>query len=356
MTSEAIRLEGVTKRFGDFTAVDDISLTIPEGEFFSLLGPSGCGKTTTLRMLAGFEVPTEGRILLHGEAVENIPPYERDTNMVFQSYALFDHLDISDNVAFGLRRRKVPKEEINERVAAALELVDMTKRASARTNELSGGQRQRIALARALVNRPKVLLLDEPLGALDLKLRRQMQVELKQIQREVGITFVFVTHDQEEALSMSDRIAVMTEGRVAQCGPPEEVYENPTEQFVAGFIGISNLIEGTADADGTVRIGNGTKVPAPLPDDCSAGDVVNLSVRPEKIAVDELEEGMVSLEGTVLARVYLGVTTQVTVDVGHGNHLVALEQATYRSSPDDRWEPGSKVKLGWHPEHALVLR
>ena len=356
VTSEAIRLEGVTKRFGDFVAVDDISLTIPEGEFFSLLGPSGCGKTTTLRMLAGFEVPTEGRILLHGEAVENVPPYERDTNMVFQSYALFDHLNIEDNVAFGLRRRKVSKEEIRDRVAAALELVDMTKRAQARTDELSGGQRQRIALARALVNRPKVLLLDEPLGALDLKLRRQMQVELKQIQREVGITFVFVTHDQEEALSMSDRIAVMTEGRVAQCGPPEEVYEHPSEQFVAGFIGISNLLEGTVEDGGMVRIADGTRVPAPLPGDCRAGEKVNLSVRPEKIAVDEIEEGMVSLDGKVSARVYLGMTTQVTVDVGHGNHLVAVEQATYRASADDRWEPGTPVRLGWHPEHCLVLR
>ncbi len=355
-TGEAIRLEGVTKRFGEFTAVDDVSLSIPEGEFFSLLGPSGCGKTTTLRMLAGFEVPTEGRILLHGEAVENVPPYERDTNMVFQSYALFDHLDVADNVAFGLRRRKVAKDEIKGRVAAALELVDMAERARARTNELSGGQRQRVALARALVNRPKVLLLDEPLGALDLKLRRQMQVELKQIQREVGITFVFVTHDQEEALSMSDRIAVMTEGRVAQCGPPEEVYEQPAESFVAGFIGISNLLQGTAEEGGTVRIANGTSVPAPLPDDCKAGDVVNLSVRPEKIAVDEIEDGMVTLDGTVHARVYLGITTQITVDVGHGNHLVAMEQATYRSSADDRWEPGTPVKLGWHPEHCLVLR
>ncbi len=353
---DAIRLENVTKRFGDFVAVDDVTLAIPEGEFFSLLGPSGCGKTTTLRMLAGFEVPTEGHILLQGEAVENVPPYERDTNMVFQSYALFDHLNVEDNVAFGLRRRKVPKDEVRERVAASLELVGLEKRAGARSDELSGGQRQRVALARALVNRPKVLLLDEPLGALDLKLRRQMQVELKQIQREVGITFVFVTHDQEEALSMSDRIAVMTEGRVAQCGPPEEVYENPAEQFVAGFIGISNLIQGTAEDATTVRIANGTRLNVPLPSDCTPGDQVNLSIRPEKIAVDELEEGMVSLDGTVEARVYLGITTQVTVSIGNGSRLVALEQATYRSSAHDRWEPGSRVKLGWHPEHALVLR
>ena len=354
--SEAIKLESVTKRFGDFVAVDDVDLTIPEGEFFSLLGPSGCGKTTTLRMLAGFEVPTEGRILLQGEAVEDVPPYERNVNMVFQSYALFDHLDVTDNVAFGLRRRKVPKDEIHERVGAALELVSLSERAHARANELSGGQKQRVALARALVNRPKVLLLDEPLGALDLKLRRQMQVELKQIQREVGITFVYVTHDQEEALAMSDRIAVMTAGRVAQCGPPEEIYEHPSEQFVAGFIGISNLLEGRAERDGMVRIANGALIPVPLPPDCSPGDPVKLSVRPEKIAVDELEEGMVALEGTIEARVYLGVTTQITVGVGNGARLVALEQATYRASAEDRWEPGTKVRLGWHPEHSLVLR
>ena len=252
---EAIRIEGVTKRFGDFVAVDQVDLSIAQGEFFSLLGPSGCGKTTTLRMLAGFEVPSEGRILLEGEPVENVPPHQRNVNMVFQSYALFEHLDVNGNVAFGLKRKKVPKEEITTRVAEALELVDLSSRASARPNELSGGQRQRVALARALVNRPRVLLLDEPLGALDLKLRRQMQIELKAIQREVGITFVYVTHDQEEALSMSDRIAVMSDGRVAQCGPPEEVYEHPKEEFVAGFIGISNLLEGRVETGGRVRIG-----------------------------------------------------------------------------------------------------
>jgi spermidine/putrescine transport system ATP-binding protein len=353
--AEAIQIKGVTKRFGDHLAVDDVSLDIAEGEFFSLLGPSGCGKTTTLRMLAGFEVPTEGHILLEGEPVENVPPYKRDVNMVFQSYALFDHLDVADNVAFGLRRRKVAKDEIQRRVGEALEPVNLAERASARTTELSGGQRQRVALARALVNRPKVLLLDEPLGALDLKLRRQMQVELKAIQREVGITFVYVTHDQEEALSMSDRIAVMNAGRVAQYGPPEEIYEHPTEEFVAGFIGISNLIAGTAE-EGQVRIANGHRLAVVLPDGVSPGDQVNLSVRPEKIAVDELEQGMVSLEGTIVSRVYLGVSTQITVSLGNGANLVALEQATYRASAEDRWEPGSKVTLGWHPEHCLVLR
>jgi spermidine/putrescine transport system ATP-binding protein len=354
---EAIRLEGVTKRFGDFTAVDSIDLAIQKGEFFSLLGPSGCGKTTTLRMLAGFEVPTEGRILLEGEPVEDVPPYERNVNMVFQSYALFGHLDVTGNVAFGLKRRKVPKDEIERRVAEALELVSLGSRAKSRPSELSGGQRQRVALARALVNHPAVLLLDEPLGALDLKLRRQMQVELKQIQREVGITFVYVTHDQEEALSMSDRIAVMSEGRIAQCAAPEDVYEHPTEEFVAGFIGISNLLEGIVEGPDTVKVATGDLVAAPLPDGCDPGDTVQLSVRPEKIAVDEdVEPGMVAMTGRIISRVYHGVNTQITVELGDGAHLVALEQQTYTASADDRWEEGMEIKLGWHPENCLVLR
>jgi spermidine/putrescine transport system ATP-binding protein len=354
--SEAIRFEGVTKRFGSNIAVNDLNVSIRRGEFFSLLGPSGCGKTTTLRMVAGFEQPSEGSVYLEGDPVEDVPPYERNVNTVFQSYALFEHLDVEGNVAFGLKRRKVAGEEISQRVADALELVQLSGREHARPRELSGGQKQRVALARALVNRPAVLLLDEPLGALDLKLRKQMQVELKEIQREVGITFLYVTHDQEEALSMSDRIAVMNEGRVIQCGVPEEVYERPREEFVAGFIGISNLIEGTVDDGGMVRIANGERVSAPLPEDCAAGQRVNLSVRPEKIAVDELEDGMVSLEGTIENRVYLGVNTQITVGIGNGSRLVALEQATYRASAEDRWEPGQRVKIGWHPEHCLVLR
>jgi spermidine/putrescine transport system ATP-binding protein len=354
--SEAIRFQGVTKRFGPNLAVDDLNVSIRKGEFFSLLGPSGCGKTTTLRMVAGFEQPTEGSVYLEGDPVDDVPPYERNVNTVFQSYALFEHLDVEGNVAFGLKRRKVPGDEISTRVAEALELVQLTGRERAKPRELSGGQKQRVALARALVNRPAVLLLDEPLGALDLKLRKQMQVELKEIQREVGITFLYVTHDQEEALSMSDRIAVMNAGRVIQCGVPEEVYERPQEEFVAGFIGISNLIEGTVDEGGMVRIANGAVVAAPLPDGCAAGQKVNLSVRPEKIAVDELEEGMVSLEGTIENRVYLGVNTQITIGIGNGARLVALEQATYRASADDRWEPGQSVKIGWHTEHCLVLR
>jgi spermidine/putrescine transport system ATP-binding protein len=354
---EAIRFEGVTKRFGEMAAVDDMNLTIREGEFFSLLGPSGCGKTTTLRMVAGFEQPTAGAIYLEGESVESVPPYNRNVNTVFQSYAKFENLDVFENVAFGLKRRKVGKDEIRTRVNEALELVQLPARSDAKPNELSGGQKQRVALARALVNRPAVLLLDEPLGALDLKLRRQMQTELKQIQREVGITFVYVTHDQEEALSMSDRIAVMEAGVIKQCGVPEEVYERPGGQFVAGFIGISNLIEGTVEGPDRVRIASGAVLPAPLPDDCESGDTVQLSVRPEKIAVDEdIDEQMVSLSGSIVSRVYLGVSTQITVALGDGAHLVALEQATYRASADDRWEEGMEIRLGWHPENCLVLR
>jgi spermidine/putrescine transport system ATP-binding protein len=330
--SSAIQFEGVTKTFGDFEAVKELDLEIGKGEFFSLLGPSGCGKTTTLRMVAGFELPSTGRIYLEGEPVETVPPYKRNVNTVFQSYALFEHLSIADNVAFGLKRRKVPKEEIRTRVAEALELVQLTGRGKAKPTELSGGQKQRVALARALVNRPAVLLLDEPLGALDLKLRKQMQVELKGIQREVGITFLYVTHDQEEALAMSDRIAVMEGGEIQQCGSPEEIYEQPEGPFVAGFIGVSNLL--------------------PARD----GSQEQICIRPEKIWLGELEDGMTSLEGTVVERVYVGTTTQVIVELAHGGRVLALEQNTARARDDERWEIGERVTLGWHPEHARVLR
>jgi spermidine/putrescine transport system ATP-binding protein len=327
---EAIRFERVTKRFGELAAVRELDLTVRKGEFFSLLGPSGCGKTTTLRMVAGFEQPSEGRIFLEGDPVETVPPYRRNVNTVFQSYALFEHLKVSDNVAFGLKRRKVPAEEIRTRVAEALELVQLTGRDKARPRELSGGQKQRVALARALVNRPAVLLLDEPLGALDLQLRKQMQVELKGIQREVGITFLYVTHDQEEALAMSDRIAVMEHGEVKQCGPPEEIYEQPAGPFVAGFIGVSNLLPGP----------NGGQI----------------AVRPEKIWLGEVEDGMTTMEGSVVERVYLGTTTQVIVELESGVRLVALEQNSARADAANRWEIGDRVKLGWHPEHSLVLK
>jgi spermidine/putrescine transport system ATP-binding protein len=351
----SIRFEGVSKRFGDTIAVRDLDLEVRAGEFFSLLGPSGCGKTTTLRMVAGFEAPTEGRIFLEGEPVAGVPPFRRNVNTVFQSYALFDHLDVQGNVAFGLKRRKVPAAEIADRVGAALELVQLRGRERSRPDELSGGERQRVALARALVNRPAVLLLDEPLGALDLKLRRQMQVELKAIQREVGITFLYVTHDQEEALAMSDRIAVMDAGVVEQCGTPEEVYERPAKPFVAGFIGISNLIAGRVE-DGGVRLPGGALCAAPLPDGVGPGTEVQLSVRPEKIVLDAPDEGMVRLPGTVAERVYVGTATQVIVELAEGARVVALEQNTQRARADDRWELGDAVTVCWRPEHALVLR
>jgi spermidine/putrescine transport system ATP-binding protein len=354
-SASAIRFERVIKRFGELAAVDDLNLEIRKGEFFSLLGPSGCGKTTTLRMVAGFDQPSQGHIYLDGEAVETVPPYKRNVNTVFQSYALFEHLNIEDNVAFGLKRRKVPSDEIRSRVAEALELVELHGRGKARPRELSGGQKQRVALARALVNRPSVLLLDEPLGALDLKLRKQMQVELKGIQREVGITFLYVTHDQEEALAMSDRIAIMERGVVKQCSSPEEVYEHPSGPFVAGFIGVSNLLNGVVQ-NGGVKLASGATCVADVPSDCPPGSEVHLSVRPEKIWLDELEEGMVALDGTVVERVYVGTTTQVIVELAPGMRVTALEQNVARARSDDRWQIGDRVRLGWHREHARVLR
>jgi spermidine/putrescine transport system ATP-binding protein len=355
MTGEAIRFESVTKRFGGVVAVDSLDLTIRKNEFFSLLGPSGCGKTTTLRMVAGFEQPSEGAVYLDGDPVDDVPPYRRNVNTVFQSYALFEHLDVFENVAFGLRRRKVGDDEIRSRVADALELVQLSGREHAKPNQLSGGQMQRVALARALVNQPAVLLLDEPLGALDLKLRKQMQVELKQIQREVGITFLYVTHDQEEALAMSDRIAVMDVGRVQQCGPPEEIYESPRKTFVAEFIGVSNLLPGRVEGD-AVRLETGELCGFDVPAGCTEGDEVYCSVRPEKIVLDDVEDGMVVVPGTIVERIYLGTMTQVIVEVASGARMVSLEQNWARSRADDRWEIGEAVRLGWRPGHARVLR
>ncbi len=268
-----VALRGVVKRFGDQYAVENLDLDVAKGSFFSILGPSGCGKTTTLRMIAGFEQPDAGHILLEGQPVEGVPPYRRNVNTVFQSYALFEHLSIEENIAFGLRRKKVPKPEITRRVGEMLGLVRLADRAKAKPRQLSGGQRQRVALARALVNLPAVLLLDEPLGALDLQLRKQMQLELKHIQREVGITFVYVTHDQEEALTMSDSIAVMNGGELQQVGNAEDVYERPANAFVAEFIGISNLLEATAERDG-VRLASGSLIPARVPADVATGSAV----------------------------------------------------------------------------------
>ena len=356
MSEEAVRFEGVTKRFGPRPRSTTSTSTIGTGEFFSLLGPSGCGKTTTLRMVAGFEQPTEGEVFLEGKPVAKVPPFKRHVNTVFQSYALFEHLDIVGNVAFGLKRRKVAQPEIETRVAEALELVQMTGREKAKPNELSGGQRQRVALARALVNRPAVLLLDEPLGALDLKLRKQMQVELKSIQREVGITFLYVTHDQEEALAMSDRIAVMDHGVVIQCGTPEEVYEQPAKPFVAGFIGISNLMAG---------VGRGRRR-APRERRAVPGAGARATARRaprssspcgrRRSGSTSTRRAWSSSTGTVAERVYVGTTTQVIVELGPETRIVALEQNTHVSHASDRWEIGHPVTLSWQPEHSRVLR
>src|SRR5437588_1748004 len=301
-----IRLSNLRKRFDDVVAVDDLSLEIERGRFFALLGPSGCGKTTTLRMIGGFEEPTSGRIELGDRDVAALPPYKRDVNTVFQSYALFPHLSVFENVAFGLRRQKVRGQELQKRVHEALELVGLGMLAKRKPRQLSGGQQQRIALARALVNHPRVLLLDEPLGALDLKLRKQMQLELKRIQHEVGVTFVHVTHDQEEAMTMADAIAVMNSGRIEQLGSPRELYERPRTAFVAGFLGISNLLPGVVSGTGAVRLdGAGEiRVAAALP---SEGSRVRIGVRPEKLRVGE--HHLNALQGTVFERAYIGLST-----------------------------------------------
>jgi spermidine/putrescine transport system ATP-binding protein len=352
-TIPAVRLDRISKSFGEAFAVDDVTLDIAAGEFFSLLGPSGCGKTTTLRMIGGFADPTSGTIMLSGEDVTERPPNERDVNTVFQSYAVFEHLNVFDNVAFGLRRLGVDRASLKTRVGQALELVQLTGMADRRPRTLSGGQRQRVALARALVCRPKVLLLDEPLAALDLKLRRQMQVELKQIQREVGITFVFVTHDQDEALTMSDRLAVMNGGVVEQCGTPEDVYERPATRFVASFMGTSNLMAGVYSG-GAVAITGGPTV-AVGPREFADGAAVSVSVRPEKIWLSAHEDRMVRVPGTVRETVYSGPTTTYLVEIAPGVTVSALEQNTDRSRNEERWASGQAVELGWRPEHCLVL-
>jgi spermidine/putrescine transport system ATP-binding protein len=351
----AIRLVGLTKRFGSTTVVDHLDLDIRRGEFFSLLGPSGCGKTTTLRMIAGFSDATEGSIVLGGQDVTSVPPHKRNVNTVFQSYALFEHLDVLGNVSFGLKRKSLDKAEIKRRAMEALELVQLADRATAMPRELSGGQKQRVALARALVNRPEVLLLDEPLAALDLKLRHRMQVELKSIQREVGITFVFVTHDQDEALTMSDRIAIMNNGVIEQCGTPEDVYERPRTAFAAGFIGTSNLMTGTYSG-GALTLAPGISVPVPGHSDLADGSIASIAVRPEKIWMSEFEAHMVRVRGTVAATVYHGATTQYLVDVAPGVRITVLEQNLARSRNEDRWSDGDDVELGWQPEHAVIIR
>jgi len=343
-----IRLEGVVKRFDDVVAVDGISLEIPRGSFFALLGPSGCGKTTTLRMIGGFEEPTAGRIFLGDRDVVGLPPYKRDVNTVFQSYALFPHMTTHDNVAFGLERKGVKKAEIKGRVHEILELVGLAGYGQRKPKQLSGGQQQRVALARALVNQPRVLLLDEPLGALDLKLRKQMQLELKRIQHEVGITFVHVTHDQEEAMTMADTIAVMNLGRIEQLGHPEELYERPATPFVAGFLGISNLLTGVVEGHDLVRLENGTLVHAQV--NGRTGPVA-AGVRPEKITLGA-GGGPNELEGRIAETAYIGVATQVVVDTPAGTvHVFAQNIDSGGRVPP----PGSTVTLSWSPEATFVV-
>jgi spermidine/putrescine transport system ATP-binding protein len=355
----SVELRGVTKRFDEVTAVADLSLEIGQGEFFTLLGPSGCGKTTTLRMVAGFEELTAGQVLIAGEDVAGLPPHKRPTNTVFQSYALFPHLSVSDNVAFGLRRKRVGKDEIKRRVASELERVGLAREAHRKPNQLSGGQQQRVALARALVIFPKVLLLDEPLGALDLKLRKGLQLELKQIQREVGITFVYVTHDQEEALTMSDQIAVMNLGRVEQVADPEQVYERPETTFVAGFIGVSNLMPATVEAGGGVHLDNGPTVPA-AEDGFRPGERCQAVVRPEKLhigRVDERADGdLPSVEGTVESSVYLGTSTQIVVDLGDDVRMTVLHPNASEAERQRLPGGGARVRLSWHPDHMHLVR
>jgi spermidine/putrescine transport system ATP-binding protein len=343
-----IRLQSVTKRFDDVVAVDDVSLQIPRGSFFALLGPSGCGKTTSLRMIGGFEEPTAGTIYLGDRDVTGLPPYKRDVNTVFQSYALFPHLSIADNVAFGLKRKGVKGAELKERVAEALELVALTGFERRKPRQLSGGQQQRVALARALVNRPRVLLLDEPLGALDMKLRKQMQLELKRIQHEVGITFVHVTHDQEEAMTMADSIAVMHDGRIEQLGAPSELYETPRTAFVAGFLGISNLLHGTVEGDGVIRLGGGTVVRAPAASG-RTGDV-SIGIRPEKVRLGAQEEN--HLAGEVRESAYIGVSTQYIVDTSAGAITLYVQNAE-TGAPSVH--PGNQVTLSWSPDATFVV-
>jgi spermidine/putrescine transport system ATP-binding protein len=358
-----IQLERVSKRFAEVLAVDDLTLSIERGSFFAMLGPSGCGKTTTLRMVGGFEDPTGGRVFLGGEDVTERPPYRRDVNTVFQSYALFPHLTVARNVAFGLERKKLGRDEVRRRVAETLELVQLAGLDRRKPAELSGGQQQRVALARALVNRPRALLLDEPLGALDLRLRKQLQIELKRIQADVGITFVHVTHDQEEAMSMADTIAVMNHGRIEQAGSAAELYETPRTEFVASFLGVSNLIDARLrDSDGAlarVQTHDGALLRVPKEAIGPHGsDAVRVGVRPEKVTLvpgsAEAPEGANVLRGTVVVASFLGVSIQYLVRSVGGEELTVFAPNVDGAEPE-ALAVGREVQLTWEPHHTFVV-
>ncbi len=355
MAGGEVTVVDLVKQFGEVTAVDGINLQMPPGEFFSMLGPSGCGKTTTLRMIAGFEQPTSGRILLDGDDMAFTPPHRRNVNTVFQNYALFPHLNVFDNVAFGLRRQRVGKQELRQRVAEALELVQLNGFEKRKPGQMSGGQQQRVALARALVLKPAVLLLDEPLGALDAKLRKALQIELKALQQQVGITFVYVTHDQEEALTMSDRIAVMSDGRVEQVGPPQEVYEEPTTTFVADFLGVSNLMTVTAQgaSDGRCRVVLGEFELSAANGEIGTTGTTRMVIRPERVHLEPHEAtGPNRVPGMVERVVYLGNANQVFVGLAHGERIQALVQNT---GDELAYRQGDPVKVHMPPEALRVL-
>ncbi|MFJ8860840.1 ABC transporter ATP-binding protein [Streptomyces sp. NPDC102451] len=356
-----VRLTGISKTYGSFTAVHPLDLTVPQGSFFALLGASGCGKTTTLRMIAGLEDATTGTVSLGGRDITDLPPYKRPVNTVFQSYALFPHLDVSENIAFGLRRRGI--KSVKKQVGEMLDLVQLGDFARRKPHQLSGGQQQRVAVARALINHPQVLLLDEPLGALDLKLRRQMQLELKRIQTEVGITFIHVTHDQEEAMTMADTVAVMNGGRVEQLGAPADLYENPRTTFVANFLGTSNLIEGEIVSTGTdvVVSAGGGKLRLPgerCPSPAESGGKLLVGVRPEKISLTHTDDaaaipgGRNRVTGRITDSSFIGVSTQYVVESPAGTALQVYEQNIER---DSRLVPGADVVLHWNPEHTFGL-
>ncbi len=356
-----VRLEGVVKRFEDTVAVNNLWLEIKRGEFITLLGPSGCGKTTTLRMIAGFEEPDEGHIIINGKLMEGRrPPFQRDVNTVFQNYALFPHMSVYDNVAFGLRMKHRPAQEIDERVKDALRLVQLSEYASRMPRQLSGGQQQRVAVARALVNQPQVLLLDEPLGALDQKLRKQMQVELKHLQQQLGITFIFVTHDQEEALTMSDRVVVMRDGVIEQLGTPAEIYERPATRFVADFVGETNLLTGRVvnvnHATSTVDI-RGICFRCPSIDGLKAGEEIYISLRPEMISLDEVAAGLESptcnvCSGRVIDRLFVGSYVKTVVELANDLTLTVSDPFP-EAKPVS---PGQVVSLSWEPEKVVLMK